>query len=320
MKKVWIIGTGLMAVDHAKVLLGMNISFEVIGRGEKRALQFEEMTGIKPITGGIEKHFKSGAEAPAFVINAVGIDQLANVTLVLLENKCKNILLEKPGVAYYQEIDQLSAKAKEMKAQILLAYNRRFYQSVQKALQIIQEDGGVRSYNFEFTEWSHQIQAIRDQKTEAELQNWFLGNSTHVIDLAFFLGGEPKELSCFVAGKNEIDWHRNSSNFSGAGISQSGALFAYHADWRTPGRFSVEILTLKHRLIFRPLEKLQIQNLGSVAINMADGIDYSLDEKYKPGLYLQTKNWLEGNISSFIDIHKQKELMHSFYTRIGGYA
>jgi len=320
MKKVWIIGTGLMAVDHAKVLLGMNIDLLVIGRGEKRASQFEELTGIKPITGGIENYFKSGAKAPEYVINAVGIDQLANVTLTLIENDCKNILLEKPGVAYYQEINLLSEKAKEKKAQILLAYNRRFYQSVQKAIEIIKEDGGVRSYNFEFTEWSHQIQAIRDQKTEAELQNWFLGNSTHVIDLAFFLGGEPKELSCFVTGKNEIDWHRNSSNFSGAGISKSGALFSYHADWRTPGRFSVEILTLKHRLIFRPLEKLQIQNLGSVAINMAEGIDYSLDEKYKPGLFLQTKNWLEGNIDSFIDIHKQKELLNSFYVRIGGYA
>lgn len=41
MKKVWIIGTGLMAVDHAKVLLGMNIDLLVIGRGEKEPVNLK---------------------------------------------------------------------------------------------------------------------------------------------------------------------------------------------------------------------------------------------------------------------------------------
>ena len=26
-------------------------------------------------------------------------------------------------------------------------------------------------------------------------ENWFLGNSTHVVDLAFYLGGKPKQIS-----------------------------------------------------------------------------------------------------------------------------
>ena len=42
------------------------------------------------------------------------------------------------------------------------------------------------------------------------------------------------------------DWHERSYNFSGAGVSDSGALFAYHGNWGAPGRWSVEVLTSAH--------------------------------------------------------------------------
>ena len=43
---------------------------------------------------------------------------------------------------------------------------------------MIAEDGGVTSFNFEFTEWSHQIQHL--QKASGVMDNWVLGNSSHV--------------------------------------------------------------------------------------------------------------------------------------------
>lgn len=316
---IWLIGTGPMAIDYAKALKGLNKNFIVIGRGLEKARVFEETIGIKPFVGGIEEYFKRGRRAPDFVINSVGIDVLKETTLILLKNGCRNILLEKPGIAYAHEIGEIAELTKSSNAKVLLAYNRRFYQSVIAAKKIIKDDGGVTSFNFEFTEWSHQIEAIKHLKTEAELQNWFLGNSTHVIDMAFYLGGLPKEMACFVSGENRISWHSKSSNFSGAGVSETGALFSYHANWKAPGRFSIEILTEKHRLIFRPLEKLQIQNIGSVAVNFVDGVDYTVDENYKPGLYLQTKAFLEGTTSEFIDIYKQQYLVNNIYSRISNY-
>ena len=50
--------------------------------------------------------------------------------------------------------------------------------------------------------------------------------------------------------------------FSGAGISISGALFSYQANWQSAGRWSVEILTKKNRLILCPLEELKVQKRG----------------------------------------------------------
>jgi hypothetical protein len=55
----------------------------------------------------------------------------------------------------------------------------------------------------------------------------------------------------------------------------------------------VEVLTRKRRFIFRPLEKLQIQILGSVAIQ-EHALDDHLDKEYKPGLFLQTETFLTG--------------------------
>ncbi|MFN8115614.1 MAG: gfo/Idh/MocA family oxidoreductase [Bacteroidia bacterium] len=315
-KKVWLIGTGIMALDYAKVLKALNVNFEVIGRGEANAIKFEKETGIKPFIGGLETALKVFGFAPDYVINSVGIDKLTEVNKLLLNEGVQNILIEKPAVAYADEVFELNDLATLKKIDPLLAYNRRFYASVYEAQNIINTDEGVTSFAFEFTEWSHVIEKL-EGKTQAELENWFLGNSTHVIDLAFYLGGEPKDIATFHSGKNNLKWHPVSSNYSGAGLTTNGALFSYHADWTAPGRFSVEIMTKKHRLIFRPLEKLQIQNIGSVAINMVDGIDYTLDELYKPGLYLQTKCFLENDVSRFCRLSDQARRMQ-LYKKMSG--
>ena len=36
---------------------------------------------------------------------------------------------------------------------------------------------------------------------------------------------------------------------AGAGVTENGALFSYHANWEAPGRWSVEIMTKKRRLM-----------------------------------------------------------------------
>ena len=44
----------------------------------------------------------------------------------------------------------------------MVGFNRRFYSSVLKAKDIIHEDGGVKSFFFEFTEWSHVIAGLKN--------------------------------------------------------------------------------------------------------------------------------------------------------------
>ncbi len=301
MKDVLLVGAGYMAKEYAKVLRGMKKSFVVVGRGEESAKVFEQEIGETVVRGGLSSFIAGQTSIPSYVIVAVGIKELYENALILLQAGVQHILLEKPGSLRLEEFQKLTDETKKQGAEVSIAYNRRFYASTRAAKRYIEEDGGVVSFNFEFTEWLH---VFEEQGRFLDiLPHLFLANSSHVADLAFFLGGEPKAISCYR--KESVKWKGVYTSFAGGGKTKNGALFSYQANWEAPGRWSVEILTTKRRFVFRPLEKLQIQQMKSVQIHFAD-IDYTLDETYKPGLYLETQAFLDRN-ESFCDLCSLEE-------------
>jgi len=293
-----------MAVDYVNVLKDLMNDFIVIGRSQKSAGTLEEKTGVKVCSGGLSQFINSGTEIPEYAIVATSIECLAQNAIELMDFGVKNILLEKPGGLNIEEIKSVCDKSIATKSNVFIAYNRRFYSSVVEAKKLIKEDGGVTSFQFDFTEWSHEIEKL--QKPAKVFQSWFLSNSSHVSDLAFFLGGKPKEISCYVSGS--LPWHSKGSVFSGAGIAQNGALFSYHANWESAGRWGVEINTTKRKLIFRPLEKLQQQMRGTVKIDFVEINDH-LDIEYKPGLFLQTKAFLERQHHLLMPVKEQLDIL-----------
>jgi predicted dehydrogenase len=311
-ENIWLIGTGYMAIEYAKVLNSLNCNYLVVGRGESNAAKFKEATGKEAIVGGLEAFLNTNPALPTTVINAVGIEYLTASTMLLLKYGVRYLLLEKPGFAYPFELEETNQLAKSKNAEVVMAFNRRFYQSTLQAQKIIEDDGGVTSFNFEFTEWAHVISKLDCH--EDVKRNWFYGNSTHLIDLAFFLGGDPDQITCYSAGG--LRWHPNASVYAGAGLTKTGALFSYVANWESPGRWNLELTTKKHRLIFKPVEKLQIMKIGSVAVEFDESVDYKIDEDYKPGLYLQTEAFLLRNLDRFISLSKMYENMELFYNKI----
>ena len=295
--KFLLIGAGPMAVEYAKVLLALNIEFIVVGKGQESAVSFEKQTGKKVITGGVEKWIQS-YNLPEindfYAIVAVNEDLLGYITKVLINAGLKNILVEKPGGLNFDDINKVNALANEKNANVYIGYNRRFFASTLKVKELIENDGGLTSFNFEFTEWGHIIKTLK--KNEGVLEEWFMHNSSHVIDLAFYIGGKPTELCSFTAGGES--WHPQATIFSGAGVSEKGALFSYNANWESAGRWWVEFLTNKHRFIMKPMEKLFIQKRGSITVEEVS-IDDNLDKLYKPGLYKQVLNFA----------HKTQELL-----------
>lgn len=302
-----------MAVDYAKTLKSLGISPITVGRGKASAQKFTTETGLPVVLGGIDAWLAdAGNPLPESAVVAVGEKWLGVVARALLDRGIRHLLIEKPGGYDAEDIRLVGAKAHELGASVFVGYNRRFYASVTAAKEIIAKDGGVTSFSFEFTEWGHVISGIN--KEEGVKEQWFLSNSTHVIDLAFHLGGMPMELSSYSAGG--IDWHPAASVFAGSGKSARGALFSYQANWESPGRWGVEILTRKHRLILRPLEKLQIQNIGSVSTQDIQ-FDDDLDENFKPGLYRQTQAFLSAHNDVLPRIAEQVEML-DWYLRIRG--
>jgi len=308
-----LIGSGPMAAEYVKVLKALGRNFSVVGLGKDSANTFQNETGVPVITGGINKWLKETKSIPYTAIVAVGEKDLGTVTLTLLNAGVRKILVEKPGGFNLTEIEKVAKTAKLREAKVYVGYNRRFYASVQKAKEIIRKDGGVKSFNFEFTEWSHIISDLN--KAPGVKEQWFLHNSTHVLDMAFFLGGWPEKLSAFQAGK--LTWHPSGSIYAGSGVSENDALFSYQANWEAPGRWSVEVLTNKHRLIFRPLEKLFIQAIGSVTIEEVI-LEDRYDVEFKPGLYKQVEAFLSGSPKNLCIIEEQAAHV-DIYKQIAGY-
>ncbi len=231
----------------------------------------------------------------------------------LIENGVKSILVEKPAGLTIAEISYLETLSTKYDADVFVAYNRRFFSSVLEAEKIINDDGGVENFTFEVTEWGHTIKPL--QKAKGVKENWFLGNTTHIVDLAFYLGGMPRNINCYTNGKT--DWHQRSAIFAGAGDTQSGALFSYIGNWNAPGRWSLDVITRNYRLIFRPIEKLQIQKIGSIAIENVE-ISDELDLTYKPGLFLQLKHFLSNDKLNLCTINEHVEKCN-IYNKISGY-
>jgi predicted dehydrogenase len=308
----WLIGAGTMAQNYARVLQDLGQDLNVIGRGSESAKTFEQATGIHVRTGGVEAAIDA-LGTPGQAIVAVGVHQLANSAEQLIKAGTRRILIEKPGGLNTAEIHALQNAATEHGAEVMIAYNRRFYASVVAARRLIADDGGATSFTFEFTEWSHTIGPMT--MGEGVKEAWFTANSTHVVDLAFHLCGLPKDWQGWHEGG--LEWHSAAARFCGAGITDQGVLFSYHADWEAPGRWGLEILTRKRRFIFRPMEQLQVLALGSVRPELVE-IDDQLDQQYKPGLYAQTKAFLQRDDLALCRLDEQLQ-RSSIYDKMAGY-
>jgi len=242
MENIIIIGTGPMAIDYCKVIQSMRIPLAVIGRGESSAQLFYEKTGIKPKIGGVENFFTNNTlRKNAYVIIATGTENLMSVLKTVVKTGVEKILIEKPAALSIEELLENENFFELYNCSIFIAYNRRFYSSVIEAQRLIEIDGGLKSMHFEFTEWAHKIEPL--VKAPGVKENWFFANSTHVVDLAFYLAGNPVDWKAF-SKEGTINWHQKT-NFVGAGITENGVLFSYISNWESAGRWGIELLTNK---------------------------------------------------------------------------
>jgi predicted dehydrogenase len=312
MKNIWLIGAGPMAQEYFRVLNSLNVNVSVIGRGINSAEKFKNETNFDLFQGGIKKFLSKYPVSADFAIVAVNVKNLAKVTKQLIDYGIKSILVEKPGGLDKSEIESLCDHSDLNGSNVYIAYNRRFYQSVLLAEKMIAEDGGVLSFSFDFTELIHRLEEFEIPLIEKKML--LLNNSSHVIDLAFFLGGMPKKIKCYHNENSIIDWHSAASIFTGSGITDNGALFCYGANWEAPGRWALTINTLKRKLIFCPLEQLKVQEHKSFDINnYSFDNDYDIDKKYKPGLYKLVEAFINDDDSSLCEIKEMKKLTYIYY-------
>jgi predicted dehydrogenase len=312
--KVLIIGAGENSVSYVKVLNDMDIEYSVTCRSATTAASFSQKILNAHILYGIEAENLSFS-AYTHVIISVNVEFLAEIAIRVIKAGVKNILLEKPGGINSIEIAAVADLARTMVANVYVAYNRRFFQSVNLLEQLIEKDNGLLSMNFEFTEWYYDVYA--EEKYKCVYDNILYCNSSHVIDLAFFVAGVPVEMSSFVNGEPGKPF---TNVFAGSGKTKENVLFTYKANWKSKGRWSMEFLTSENRFMLGPMERLFIYDNSLNKYEMA-AFDYSLDEKYKPGFYNQVKAFLfEENSDNLLTIQTQLYNADHILNKIGGYG
>jgi len=310
---VWLIGAGNMALQYVKILKRIKANFVVIGRNQASAEELTKLTGVKVITGGVRKFLETSPPKPSNAIIAIDVTETYSVIELLVDYGVKNILTEKPGFLLRSELVNIQSRLKENLNHVFIGYNRRFYSSVRKLKEFIVNDGGLSSLKFEFTEWSHLIED--SSHPSAVKEKWILANSSHVIDLAFYLAGKPKEMSSFI--QNSLIWHHSGAQFFGAGITEKNVGFSYFADWTSSGRWGIEVQTKKNKYILTPLESLFIQPVGSVEKYEVEDIDYTYDINFKPGLFLEVSDFLAGRVDDLVDLEEMLQNL-KFYEKMSG--
>lgn len=283
---IYIIGTGRIAIEYVKLLKHEKKEFKVIGNSIDSVNKFETNTGVKALSGGVEKHLLS-LNKDAYFINCVGVDKLDEVTKSILKSSPKRMLVEKPG------FDSINSALKEKEFyskidNIFIACNRRFFDSVIKLKKILSKETAI-SAHFEFNERGMQI----DSKfwTKEILSNWVFANSIHVIDTVFYLIGQPDQLN-ICKGKNKIEWASNDI-FIGHGISKNNVYFTFNSNWVSPGSWSIEIKTDNKSYILNPMEILKCKNVdGSIETIETSESDFKPGFNHQLDLFLNSPDKL----------------------------
>tara|TARA_A100001011_G_scaffold347150_1_gene384040 strand:+ start:276 stop:1244 length:969 start_codon:yes stop_codon:yes gene_type:complete len=313
-ENLWLIGTGYMGLEYAKVLLYLKKAFLVIGRNKLSAKKFQNEIGLSPKTGGLSNALKNNIP-PKVAILAVSVEELFHCTKQLILNGCKKILVEKPVGITLSQIEELVKLKNRYDVEIFVAYNRRFFKSVYEVKEKIQEENGISSLNFEFTEFGFKLKNNKKFNKDI-MKRWLIANSSHVIDLVFFLIGTPNEneFKCFQSG--ESVWHK-PTKFHGAGISCNDIPFSYKADWEAPGRWGIEILTKFNLYILSPMEELHCIKLGEFERKKIN-LKKSFKDKFKSGLLDQCECFFLSDKKNLctIDTHFKH---FKYYIKIAGY-
>lgn len=290
-----VVGTGKMGAAHLQALSKLELDDIAAWAPSDLRSEAAISVGAQFFHGQLDKALN--IFQPTHAIVASPVDTLTSISIQLIEAGVRSLLVEKPVALNLAEGAALATVVRTSGVQLYVGYNRRFYSSIRTALRMIADAGEeIESVTFEFNEMVGDVSGPVGSSTSVQ-KRWLLANSLHVIDAALFKVGYPDPDRTSFVRKGTLVWHPAGSTFVGSGMTSLGKLFAYHANWSTPGRWGFEWMTSSARFIFRPLEKLSLMRPGSFRIEEVP-IDDELDCRFKPGVYLQNQAFLRSEDSN----------------------
>jgi len=229
-----IIGTGIIAEEYIKCLIEFNYNFEIVGNSDKKSNYILNKYNKICYTGGIEE-FNFDKKYENIIIATPVVLLFNHLKICIKECKdLKNIFVEKPGCLYTYQIKEIINIKKNIN--IFVAYNRRFYSSVIKGKEIINNDP-IKELKLTIDEYN--MKEIAKLYTSELMKNYFTIMTTHVVDMAFFLIGIPNTFNVLnIDGYGELEYHTRGCFFNGNGITKNNVKFEYNGDWSKSGKLN----------------------------------------------------------------------------------
>lgn len=311
---ILIIGTGMIAEEYIKILQYMGKKIEIVGNTTSKSKYISNKYSVICYDGGIE-NFKFVKNYNEVIIATPEILLFDHLKIIL--NNCKSIkkiFVEKPCCLYDNELKEVIDIKNKLNnnCKIFIAYNRRFYSSLEACNKIIVKDQIV---NAELEIYEYNMKSHVTKFSNEILNTWFNNMTSHVVDMFFNIIGKPKELDTEHHGIGTLDWHPKCSIFSGNGTTDKNIQFKYYGDWNKNGKWKIKLFLNSGKILeFQPLEDLKIiDNTNTSIINREE-----IDIKYKPGFYRQTETFLS-NEENLKTIEEQYYDYINVYNKISNY-
>ncbi len=254
--RVLLVGAGKMGLFHGTALLNAKGAelVGVVSRSENSAKSLAEKLGHVPFGTNLQE-MAAATQAHACI---VCVSHLASPKVV---RECLqlglHVLAEKPVAVEFEEVQSLSALAKEKSCKVMVALNRRFYQVVQTAyLDSLFYGGGLTSLSLLANDHPNMYK-LRGSFADEIYDLWPVMNTIHAFDL----------ISLFSRGIASIDYHRYTQDSDGnvtvqavlTGMNGLVSNFLYTEGSGTMNGWSMQLNGKDFQSKIGPLEKYQIQ-------------------------------------------------------------
>src|SRR3990167_444072 len=278
--KIAFIGAGSMAREHARAFSSLtDVSLVgIYSRTLDKAKQLAKEFSI-PIVSDSIRYLYENTMADLVVI---AVPELAANTIA---KKCFqfswSVLMEKPAGYNLQDAQDILHAAELNNSNVMVAFNRRFYSSIQAVYKDLASHHEKRFIHIQ-DQQSYQ-EARHYKHPEEVVQNFMYANSIHNIDLFRYFGrGEVIKITPI------LPWKGESTEIMLIHMAfSSGDQGLYQGLWQGPGPWACTVSTISKRWHLQPLEQASIQWVGERKLQPIE-ID-ELDKHYKPGFVRQAE-------------------------------
>lgn len=272
MKKInfGIIGAGNIAEEYLKYLIDdQRVDIKgIIGKSKKNSKKLAIKYKIDFYGNNIDIFLEKDLDVIVVAVNIIN-----TIDVVKKLSRFKGIILfEKPLGINHEETCKIYKILKNIKKKCFVALNRRFYENISFAQNLLNKDKSKKI--IQVIDQENLIVAKKLGHPVKIVKNWMYANSIHLIDIILFFGNSKiKKI------KNEKFISKNEKIIYSKITFKNKNIAFYYSLWNRPGPWSIDISSSKFFFQFKPIEQLEYRTLKD---NKKPFIK-KVNKKYKPG-------------------------------------